>query len=132
MKTMTIITATFGVLVATNFTAVQAQEDTNATTTAAAAPIPEAKATATPDTDVAVSEDTQGKIKTQTITVKDRFGTIEEQRVQSMYSEIRYVPNGSENGYNLIEATGSNGTVNSEHSTNDNDLKIPSWNLFSW
>lgn len=128
MKKMTITTALNGVmrgmtlsvtasafLLAMSFGTAQAQDET-----------------ANTESDATVSEDTQGKIKTQTITVKDRFGTIEEQRVQSMYSEIRYVPNGSDNGYNLIEATGSNGTVNSEHSTNDDDLKIPSWNLFSW
>lgn len=128
MKKMTITTALNGVtrgmtlsvtasalLLSMSFGTAQAQDETDKT-----------------ESDATVSEDTQGKIKTQTITVKDRFGTIEEQRVQSMYSEIRYVPNGSDNGYNLIEATGSNGTINSEHSTNDDDLKIPSWHLFSW
>ena len=115
MRGMTLSVTASALLLAMSFGTAQAQDET-----------------ANTDSDATVSEDTQGKIKTQTITVKDRFGTIEEQRVQSMYSEIRYVPNGSDNGYNLIEATGSNGTVNSEHSTNDDDLKIPSWNLFSW
>lgn len=119
-------------LMLVSFGAAQAEDGTTGAGAETSTAIPEATAPAGTE-NTTVSEDTQGRIKTQTITVKDRFGRIEEQRVQSMYSEIRYVPNGNESGgYNLIEATGSNGTINSEHSTNDDDLKIPSWNLFSW
>lgn len=76
----------------------------------------------------AAPEDGQkGKVKVETIRVEGSQGTIEEERVKAMRSEIRYVPNGSTDGYLL---TGSEGTTLNAHK--DDDVLIPSWNLFSW
>ncbi|MBU0654799.1 MAG: DUF2782 domain-containing protein [Gammaproteobacteria bacterium] len=69
----------------------------------------------------------EGRLKVETIRVEGSGGTIEEERVQAMRSEIRYIPTGSADGYNL---TGSTGTTLNAHS--DDDMLIPSWNMFSW
>lgn len=74
---------------------------------------------------------TVGKLKVQSIRVEDRFGAIEEERVQAMRSELRYVPSGSADGYNLIGAENSQGKSQNAHTAADN-LMIPSWKLFSW
>ena len=78
----------------------------------------------TTDTDIA------SKMKVETIRVTDDFGTIEEDRVQAMRSELRYVPTGSADGYNLIESNGSQGKSQSAHQ--GSDMKISSWKLFTW
>ena len=77
-----------------------------------------------------VDSETVGKLKMQNIRVEDRFGTIEEDRVQAMRSELRYVPTGSADGYNLIESNGSQGKSQSAHQ--GSDMKISSWKLFTW
>ena len=77
-----------------------------------------------------VDSETVGKLKIQNIRVADRFGSIEEDRVQAMRSEIRYVPSGSAEGYNLVAASGSQGKSQNAHQ--DGDMKISSWKLFSW
>jgi len=77
-----------------------------------------------------VDSETVGKLKMQNIRVADRFGTIEEDRVQAMRSELRYVPTGSAEGYNLIESNGSQGKSQSAHQ--GSDMKISSWKLFTW
>lgn len=69
----------------------------------------------------------EGRLKVETIRIVGSGGTIEEERVQAMRSEIRYIPTGSIDGYNL---TGSTGTILNAHS--DDDMLIPSWNMFSW
>lgn len=69
----------------------------------------------------------QGKLKIETIQTKGSQGMIEEERVQAMRSEIRFVPNGSSDGYLL---TGSEGTTLNAHK--DGGTLTPSWNLFSW
>ncbi len=89
-------------------------------------PAPETAPMAGAETD----SETVGKLKIQNIRVPDRFGTIEEDRVQAMRSEIRYVPTGSAEGYNLVAASGSQGKSQNAHQ--DGDMKISSWKLFSW
>ena len=72
-----------------------------------------------------------GKLKVQSIRVEDRFGTIEEERVPAMRSEIRYVPTGSTEGYNLVGAESAQGKTQNVH-RKTNELMIPSWKLFTW
>jgi len=77
------------------------------------------------------TEDETSKLVIQTITTEDSFGTLEEQRVQAMRSEIRYTPSGPWSAYNLVGAEESAGSVKAAHSDAD-ELMIPSWNLISW
>lgn len=69
--------------------------------------------------------------KTETITLDDKLGTIKEERVQSIQSDLSYVPNGNGIAYNIIDVTESGDNQHSEHAETDN-LSIPSWTLFSW
>lgn len=73
---------------------------------------------------------TSNKVKVETIRVEDQQGVLEEERVAAMRSEIRYVPTGSANGYNLVNATESQGKSQNAHQ-NPNML-IPSWQVFAW
>jgi hypothetical protein len=82
-------------------------------------------------TEQATNTETTGKLKVQNIRVEDRFGSIEEDRIQAMRSEVRYVPTGSADGYNLIGSENSQGKARNAHSEGDN-LMIPSWKLFAW
>ena len=70
------------------------------------------------------------KVKVETIRMEDSFGTIEEERVQAMRSEIRYVPTGSTDGYNLVDSVTSQGKSQNAHQ--NQNMMIPSWKLFSW
>lgn len=70
------------------------------------------------------------KAKVETIRVEDSYGIIEEERVQAMRSEIRYVPAGSSDGYNLVDSASSQGKSQNAHQ--NQNMMIPSWNLFSW
>lgn len=72
-----------------------------------------------------------GVDKTETITVDDKLGTIKEERIQSIQSDLRYVPNGNGVAYQIIDITESGDNQHSEHAETDN-LSIPSWTLFSW
>lgn len=69
-------------------------------------------------------------VKVETIRVEDQQGVIEEERVAAMRSEIRYVPNGSTNGYNLVNATEAQGKSQSTHQ--NQQMLIPSWQVFAW
>ncbi|CAA6819112.1 MAG: Unknown protein [uncultured Thiotrichaceae bacterium] len=69
--------------------------------------------------------------KTETITVDDKLGMIKEERVQSIQSDLSYVPNGKGISYNIIDVTESGDDQHNEHNETDN-LSIPSWTLFSW
>ncbi len=80
---------------------------------------------------VTVTEEVNGKVKIQTISTQDRYGTIEEQRVQAMHSEIHFAPSSGGAGYDLVGAGESSGVSKSAHSDSD-ELMIPSWKLFSW
>ena len=83
--------------------------------------------------DSTVTTEQVGRIQVQTIRVADRYGTIEEERVPAMRSEVRYVPAGSEDGgYNLVASENSAGKTQNAHSSGDDALKIPSWKMFSW
>ncbi|HRJ51248.1 MAG TPA: hypothetical protein PLE99_00670 [Candidatus Thiothrix moscowensis] len=88
-----------------------------------------APAAAAPE-EVAVEADTAGKLKVESIRVEDNYGTVEEERVQAMRSEIRYVPAGSTDGYHLISSEGSEGKIRNAH--REDDMLIPSWKLFTW
>lgn len=68
--------------------------------------------------------------QTETIQVADRFGTMQEERVPAMRSELRYIPSGQENGYALIGSDESQSESQNAHQ--DDEMLIPSWNLFSW
>ena len=74
--------------------------------------------------------DVPSKVKVETIRMEDSFGTIEEERVQAMRSEIRYVPTGSTDGYNLVDSVTSQGKSQNAHQ--NQNMMIPSWKLFSW
>lgn len=78
----------------------------------------------------ATDADAGNKLKTETIRVEDSQGVLEEERVQAMRSEIRYIPAGSSDGYHLVNAANSQGKSQNAHQ--NNELMIPSWNLFSW
>lgn len=70
--------------------------------------------------------------KTETITVDDKLGTIKEERVQGIQSDLSYVPNGTTGvAYSIIDITDSGDDQISEHAEADT-LSIPSWTLFSW
>ncbi|SEA86403.1 MAG: hypothetical protein QJT81_05345 [Candidatus Thiothrix putei] len=87
--------------------------------------------TATAHADEATTDaDVANKLKMETIRVTDNFGTIEEERVQAMRTEIRYVPTDGEGGYNLVDSVSSQGKSQNAHQ--NRDMMIPSWNLFSW
>ncbi len=110
--------------------------ETPATVTATATNTADATAeTAATDAAPATSEtsnsDNVGRMKVQTIRVEDRYGTIEEERVPAMRSEVRYVPAGSEEGYNLVSSTNSQGKSQNAH-TKQESLMIPSWKMFAW
>lgn len=83
------------------------------------------------ETDAAVDEEVTGKVKLQTIRTQDRFGTIEEERVQAIASTVQYVPANGSAGYSLIGSDNSSTSVKSAHSDSD-ELMIPSWKVFSW
>lgn len=70
------------------------------------------------------------KLKVESIRVEGSQGAIEEERVQAMRSEIRFVPTGSDDGYNLVGSSNSQGKSQNAHQ--NNDMLIPSWKLFSW
>ncbi|WMP16342.1 hypothetical protein [Thiothrix lacustris] len=89
-----------------------------------ASPLHAEEAAADADTDAA------SKLKVETIRIEDSFGTIEEERVQAMRSEIRYVPTGSTDGYNLVDSVASQGKSQNAHQ--NQNMMIPSWKLFSW
>lgn len=74
--------------------------------------------------------DAGSKLKVETIRVEDSQGVLEEERVQAMRSEIRYIPAGSSDGYHLVDSANSQGKSQNAHQ--NNALMIPSWNLFSW
>lgn len=78
----------------------------------------------------ATNTEAVGKLKIQEIREQDRFGTIEEDRVQAMRTELRYVPKGSSAGYTLITSENSQGKTQNAHQTSD--LNIPSWKVFAW
>lgn len=73
----------------------------------------------------------QPKVKKETIVVEGKLGTIKEQRVKSVQSDISYMPAGGAASYNLIDIsdTGANGVK--EHVESE-ELTIPSWTLFTW
>lgn len=130
MKMPTIMAATLGLamLGANLAQAEDVPEPVYAMPAEAEMPVPEVAAPT--DNNAVVDSETVGKLKIQNIRVPDRFGTIEEDRVQAMRSEIRYVPSGSTEGYNLVSSSGSQGKSQNAHE--NNDMKIPSWKLFSW
>lgn len=71
------------------------------------------------------------EIVPETITIEDRLGTINVQRIKSIQSEIRYVPNGEGLEYTIINPSDKGTNLQDEHS-NSNELSIPSWTLFNW
>lgn len=83
------------------------------------------------ETDTTVAEEVNGKVKLQTIRTQDRFGTIEEERVQAIASTVQYLPSSGGNGYHLIGSEAGSTSVKSAHSDSD-ELMIPSWQVFSW
>jgi hypothetical protein len=87
--------------------------------------------TATAHADETITDaDIVSKVKMETIRVTDNFGTIEEERVAAMRSEIRYVPTDGGSGYNLVDSVSSQGKSQNAHQ--NRDMMIPSWNVFSW
>lgn len=83
------------------------------------------------ESDTTLDEETNGKVKLQTIRTQDRFGTIEEERVQAIASTVQYVPANGSAGYSLIGSDTGSTSVKSAHSDSD-ELMIPSWKVFSW
>lgn len=71
------------------------------------------------------------QIKPETITIEDRLGTISVQRIKSIQSEIRYVPNGTGISYTIINPSDKGNDLQDEH-LNSGELSIPSWTLFNW
>lgn len=76
------------------------------------------------------SSETNSTVKVETIRVEDQQGVLEEERVAAMRSEIRYVPTGSADGYNLVNATESQGKSQNAHQ--NQNMLIPSWQVFAW
>ena len=72
-----------------------------------------------------------GRVKVQTITNRDRYGTIQEERVTAMRSELHYIPDGSSEGYALVSSQNSQGKTRNAHDRGG-DSVIPSWKLFAW
>lgn len=71
------------------------------------------------------------QIKPETINIEGRLGTINVQRIKSIQSEIRYVPNGVGVGYSIINPSDKGTDLQDEHMDSD-ELSIPSWTLFNW
>ncbi|OQX15865.1 MAG: hypothetical protein BWK73_05645 [Thiothrix lacustris] len=86
--------------------------------------------TATHADETTTDADIPSKMKVETIRVTDDFGTIEEERVAAMRSEIRYVPSSGAGGYNLVDSVSSQGKSQNAHQSRD--MLIPSWDVFSW
>jgi hypothetical protein len=101
-------------------TAVVSEETTVASTPTVTAPVGDN-----------VDTEQVGRVKVQTITNRDRYGTIQEERVNAMRSELHYIPEGSSEGYALVNAQNSQGKTRNAHDRNS-DSVIPSWKLFSW
>lgn len=83
------------------------------------------------ESDATVDEETNGKVKLQTIRTQDRFGTIEEERVQAIASTVQYVPANGSAGYSLVGSDMGSTSVKSAHSDSD-EMMIPSWQVLSW
>lgn len=86
---------------------------------------------ASAESDTTIDEEVNGKVKLETIRTQDRFGTIEEERVQAVASTVQYVPANGGNGYSLVGSDAGSTSVKSAHSDSD-ELMIPSWRVFAW
>ncbi|HHL19060.1 MAG TPA: hypothetical protein ENJ33_04930 [Thiothrix sp.] len=71
------------------------------------------------------------QIKPEMINIEGRLGTINVQRIKSIQSEIRYVPNGVGISYSIINPSDQGTDLQNEH-MDSNELSIPSWTLFNW
>ena len=71
------------------------------------------------------------KVKSEIITIEGKLGTIKEERVKGVQSEITYTSNGTGISYSIINPTENGGSQLNEHGTSG-DLSIPSWTLFNW
>jgi hypothetical protein len=69
------------------------------------------------------------RVKVENIESKGKYGTIKEERVKAMNSEVRYVPNG-QRGYRIVDPTLED-AKESAHRDPDKPV-IPSWTLGSW
>jgi hypothetical protein len=69
------------------------------------------------------------RVKAETIEAKGKYGTIKEERVKAMNSEVRFVPNGQK-GYRMVDPSLED-AKESAHRDSDK-LVIPSWTLGSW
>lgn len=69
--------------------------------------------------------------KKETIVVEGKLGIIKEERVQSVQSNISYVPTSGTASYDLIDISDSGANGFNEHIEAE-ELTIPSWTLFSW
>lgn len=71
------------------------------------------------------------KVKKEIIVVEGKLGTIKEERVKSVQSNISYQPANGAASYDLIDLTNSGTEGHSEHIESE-QITIPSWTLFSW
>lgn len=76
-----------------------------------------------------VDTEPPARVKTQTIESTDKYGSIKEERVTAVGSELHYVPNG-QTGYRLVDPALEDAKENAHR--NPSDLAIPSWTLGTW
>lgn len=69
------------------------------------------------------------RVKVENIQSKGKYGTIKEERVKAMNSEVRYVPNGQE-GYRMVDPTLEDAKESAHR--DPGKLVIPSWTVGSW
>ncbi len=68
--------------------------------------------------------------KTETISAKGKYGTLQEKRVKAMHSENRYIPTGSQEGYRIIDPSLADPKENAYR--DPEKLLIPSFTVKNW
>lgn len=68
--------------------------------------------------------------KTETISAKGKYGTLQEKRVKAMHSESRYIPTGSQEGYRIIDPSLADPKENAYR--DPEKLLIPSFTVKNW
>lgn len=69
------------------------------------------------------------RVKAENIESVGKHGSVKEERVKAVGSDLRYVPNGQE-GYRLVDPALEDAKENAHR--NPENLIIPSWTLGTW
>lgn len=72
----------------------------------------------------------KSRLAVETITQKGKYGTIQEERVRALNSETRFIPNGSKEGYALIDPSLPDPKENAHR--DPEEMMIPSVTIGRW